>query len=218
MHVNLLTLLVATSSLKLKEPVSQMSARRTNIQSTTFFVLAVFMMGLGSVTGRFADEQGAKMSTSSASKSPKMLNDVPKTCPISKLPLRPFLPPSPYPGKTGSDSFWFGKVKLWTSLPADGTWRGLPHYTPDDPTFRQKLLFWRQGYTLRSELPPQLMVTGRRLDASAPPLQADNANAGWQDKQRPFIVTGVNFPTLGCWEVTGDYHGDRLTFVICVAQ
>jgi len=48
------------------------------------------------------------------------------------------------------------------------------------------------------------MVTGRRLDASAPPLQADNANAGWQDKQRPFIVTGVNFPTLGCWEVTGN--------------
>jgi len=90
MHVNLLTLLVAASSLKLKEPVSQMSARRANIQSTTFFVLAVFMMGLGSVTGRFADEQGAKMSTSSASKSPKMLNDVPKTCSISKLPLRPF--------------------------------------------------------------------------------------------------------------------------------
>jgi hypothetical protein len=113
MHVNLLTLLVAASSLKLKEPVSQMSARRANIQSTTFFVLAVFMMGLGSVTGRFADEQGAKMSTSSASKSPKMLNDVPKTCSISKLPLRPFfLPSSPYPGKTGSDGFWFGKVNI----------------------------------------------------------------------------------------------------------
>jgi hypothetical protein len=30
-------------------------------------------------------------------------------------------------------------------------------------------------------------------------------------------VTGVNFPTLGCWELTADYQGDRLTFVVWVA-
>jgi hypothetical protein len=45
------------------------------------------------------------------------------------------------------------------------------------------------------------------------------ANAGWQDdEEHPFMVTGVNFPTLGCWEVTGDYHGDNLTFVVWVGQ
>jgi len=139
-----------------------------------------------------------------------MPSDVPKPWPISKPPARPFVPPSPYPAKTSPDSFWFGMVKLWTRLSADGTWRGLPHHTPSDPKFRQKLFFWRQGYSLRSELPPHLTVTGRRLDASAPPLAAAEANAGWQDdEEHPFMVTGVNFPTLGCWEATGDYHGDN---------
>jgi len=177
------------------------------------------MVGIGAVTGCFADERSATASTSSPSKwALTMSRGVPKTCPVSKPPVRPFVPPSPYPGKTGPDSFWFGTVRLWTSLPADGTWRGLPHYTPSDPTFRQKLFFWRQGYSLGSELRPHLTVTGRRLDTTAPPLAADEANAGWQDDtEHPFVVTGVNFPTLGCWEVTGDYHGDRLTFVVWVA-
>ena len=144
--------------------------------------------------------------------------DVPESCPVTKTPARPFTPPSPYPSKTSPDSFWYGTARLWTSLPANGTWRGLPHYTLGDPTFRQKLFYWRQGYNLQSESPPHLTVTGKRLDDSAPPLAADEANAGWQsDKEHPFIVTGVNFPTLGCWEVTGDYHGDKLTFVVWVA-
>jgi hypothetical protein len=124
-----------------------MPTRRATVQSTTFVALAVFIMG--TVTGRIADEQGAIGSTGSRSKSLTMLSDVPKSCQISKPPVRPFEPPSPYPVKTSPDSFWFGTVKLWTKLPADGTWRGLPHYTPSDPTFRQKLFFWRQGYSLR---------------------------------------------------------------------
>ena len=95
----------------------------------------------------------------------------------------------------------------------------LTEYMPRDPTFRQKLFFWRQGYSLRSELRPHLTVTGRRLNASAPPLAADETNAGWQDdKEHPFMVTGVNFPTLGCWEITADYHGDKLKFVVWVAH
>jgi hypothetical protein len=191
---------------------------RVTTQSTALVALAAVIVGIGPVTRRLADDRSATVSTNIPLKwTLTMPSDVPKTCPISKPPVRPFVPPSPYPAKTSPDSFWFGTVKLWTSLPADGTWRGLPHYTPSDPTFRQKLFFWRQGYSLRSEL-SHLTVTGRRLDASAPPLAADEANAGWQDdKEHPFMVTGVNFPTLGCWEVTGDYHGDKLTFVVWVA-
>ena len=143
---------------------------------------------------------------------------VPESCPITKTISHPFVPPTPYPARTGPDSFWFGTAKLWTRLPSDGTWRGLPHYTPSDPTFRQKLFFWRQGYSLRSDLPPHLRVTGRRLDGWAPPLASDNANAGWtDDEKQPFMVTGVNFQALGCWEVTADYHGDQLKFVVWVA-
>jgi len=192
---------------------------RVTPQSTALVALAAIIVGVGPVNRRLAYDRSATVTTITRLKwTPTTPNDVPKTCPISKPPVRPFVPPSPYPTKPSPDSFWFGTVKLWTSLPVDGTWRGLPHYTPSDSTFRQKLFFWRQGYRLRSELPPHLMVTGRRLDTTAPPLAADEANAGWQnDKEHPFMVTGVNFPSLGCWEVTGDYHGDKLTFVVWVA-
>ena len=59
-----------------------------------------------------------------------------------------------------------------------------------------------------------MIVTGRKLGATAPPLVFGGANAGWGDKEHAFIVTGVNFPTRGCWQVTGDYDGDKLTFVV----
>ncbi len=199
-----------------------MPTRVVIVQSTALFALAAVIGGIGPVTRRLADDSCATCATVSTSGLLKwtrtMPSDVPKACPISKPPVRPFETPSPYPAKTSPDRFWFGTVKLWTSLPADGTWRGLPHYTPSDPTFRQKLFFWREGYNRHTESSPHLIVTGRRLDASAPPLAADEANAGWQDdKEHPFMVTGVNFPSLGCWEVTGDYHGDKLTFVVWLA-
>jgi hypothetical protein len=149
-----------------------------------------------------------------------MPDDVPKTCPITKPPAHPFIPPSPYPAKTDPGSFWFGTEKLWTYLPADGTWRGLPHYRPTDSAFRQKLLWWRQGYNWRAEPQPKLTVTGRRLDAPAPPLAADHANNGFArgDPSHAFMTVGFYIPTLGCWEIMGHYKDEELSFVIWVAQ
>jgi hypothetical protein len=141
------------------------------------------------------------------------------SCPLTKPSDQPFVPPPPYPAKTPKSSFWFGTDRLWTLLPADGTWKGLGHYTPTDPTFRQKLLYWRQGYLPLSEAKSKLTVKGRRLDSPAPPLLVDKAsNGGWKRRDQPFIVTGINFPTLGCWEITGRYEDDELTFVILVAK
>ena len=45
----------------------------------------------------------------------------------------------------------FGSDRLWTALPVTGTWGGLPHYPPVDPTYRQKLPFWRQAYDPHSD-------------------------------------------------------------------
>jgi hypothetical protein len=30
-------------------------------------------------------------------------------------------------------------------------------------------------------------------------------------------MTGINFPTVGCWEITGRYESDELTFIVWVA-
>jgi hypothetical protein len=142
----------------------------------------------------------------------------PQTCPVTKpYQASLYVPPYPYLTKAPSGSFWFGTDRLWTALPVNGTWSGLPHYTPSDPTFRQKLFFYRQGYDWRSDPRPKLFIKGKRLDAPAVPLLSDDANNGMVRPDQPFIVTGVNFPTLGCWEVTARYKDDALTFVVWVA-
>jgi hypothetical protein len=141
---------------------------------------------------------------------------VPETCPVTKPTDRPFVPPSAYPAKPGRGYYWFGTDSLWTSLPVIGAWR-LGHYESGDPTFRQKLFFWRQGYDPRTEPRPNLTVSGRRIDAHAGPLLTDGKGNGSWIKDDQFIVTGINFPTAGCWEVTGRYENDELTFVIWVS-
>jgi hypothetical protein len=142
------------------------------------------------------------------------------SCPVTKPSLMAFIPPSPYPADLPEGSFWFGTGKLWTNLPMGGIWKGLPHYEEKDPAFRNKLFWWHEGYDWRTETPPNLTVTGRRVDAQAPPLTTDeHANNGWtNDSQHPFMVAGIFIPTLGCWQITGDYKGDRLTFVVFVTE
>ena len=142
---------------------------------------------------------------------------VPSSCPVTK-PNQPFVPPAPYPAQPSLGRFWFGTDRLWTAIPVSGTWSGLPHYTPTDPTYRQKLPFWRQGYDPHTEPLPDLTVTGRRIDGPAGPLQSDGrGNGSWTRDDQFFIMTGINFPTLGCWEITGRYESDELTFVVWVA-
>jgi hypothetical protein len=143
--------------------------------------------------------------------------EIPESCPVTKPPAHPFIPPPPYPSEISPDGFWFGTNKLWTRLLADGTWKGLPRWS--DGTFRQKLLWWHEGYDWHHEPRPRLKVTGKRLDAQAPPLQSRVSN-GWgeDDPDHPFITNGINLPALGCWRVTGRYEDAELSFVIWVTQ
>ena len=145
-------------------------------------------------------------------------DDVPEMCPATKPPMKPFVPPPPYSARAGKDVFWYGSDELWTSLPTTGTWRGLPHSTPADRSFRQKMAWGRQGYDVHAEPWPELKVTGRRLDSPAPPLAASRASNGWVHRDQPFMLVHMNFPTLGCWEITGHYGNRELTFVVWVIQ
>jgi hypothetical protein len=71
-----------------------------------------------------------------------------------------------------------------------------------------KFGWWRK-------VPGRLHITGRRLDAPAPPLQAD-VPAGYG--ATGFQPSGLTFPTEGCWEVTGTVHPASLTFVTFVIK
>lgn len=162
----------------------------------------------------------ALLSVSLASLAQQSATAVPETCPVTK-PYQgsTFIPPAPYPAKTDPTSFWFGSDRLWTSLPKEGMWK-LGHYAPDDPTFGQKLAFWRQGIVADGVSPVDLNLTGKRLDSPAPPLKSDEPHAVWteQDRSHAFIMTGISFPTMGCWEITAGYQGDELSFVVWITK
>jgi hypothetical protein len=146
------------------------------------------------------------------------LSSPPATCPITQPPSEPFVPPAPYPAKLPARSFWLGSEKLWTMRFKDGLWRGYWVTDPDSglkhEIYFDKVFWWRKGYDWRTENPPQLKVTGKRLDGEAPSLYTDRANAA--NIKIPAMVTGINIPTVGCWEITGDYKGDTLKFVVWV--
>ena len=143
---------------------------------------------------------------------------VSEVCPVTKPADQPFVPPPPHSAKPPRGQFWFGTDRLWTRLPETGAWIGLGHYTPDDPTFRQKLFFWRQGYDPHAETQARLTVSGERIDALAQPLQSDGPGTGSWTADDQFLVTGINFPTIGCWKITGRYGSDELKFVVWVGK
>jgi len=57
-----------------------------------------------------------------------------------------------------------------------------------------------------------LMITGRRLDGEAPPLESE-ASCCYPTR---FQASGLYFPTEGCWEVTAKAEDRELSFVVWV--
>ena len=139
----------------------------------------------------------------------------PATCPVTRPPAPPFTPPPPYSAQAPfQGDFWYGTDSLWTAVPKNGMWDGLP-LNPEGYT--QKVFWWRKGYSIQEEPLPALRVAGQRLDASAPPLNASRATNAFASDIQSAMLVGVDFPTPGCWKITGQYNGQELSFVVWVA-
>jgi hypothetical protein len=127
-----------------------------------------------------------------------------------------FVPPSPFPPEpgdgTGLFDFWFGTEKLWTQLPADGTWRSWATIKRDDFVYSDKLPWFRMrpAFSLKDG---QLTVTGRRLDGPAPSFTASSGGG-----INAMIMSGIDIPTFGCWEITGHYKDQELSFTVWVTR
>lgn len=143
--------------------------------------------------------------------------EAPASCPVTKASDPPFIPPIPFETE---GTAWIGSAKLWTFVPANGVWSGLPHYTPEDSRYRQKVFWWSEDFDWRVENPAEFTTTGRRLDGPSEPLTSDpHANAGWtNDANHPFIVDGIFIPTPGCWKITGRYKDAELSYVVWVPR
>lgn len=137
------------------------------------------------------------------------------SCNATAAPDEPFIVPSPYPDRPPAGNFWHGQDTFWTMLRADGNWSALPR---NSQGLRQKVFWWAPGFDGRAEPRPNLVVSGRQLDGTASfvdPGPATNAHhadfGGWA------ILTGIDVPQPGCWELTGHYRDQALTFVVWVA-
>lgn len=106
-----------------------------------------------------------------------------------------------------------------TALSVDGLWpRGeivfAPHgsgFVTHDGALGMKFLWIRA-------VPGNLKISGRRLDADAPPLRSDLRCCYGESGFRPSYLI---FPTPGCWEVTGqvgEREDSKLTFVTRVVK
>jgi hypothetical protein len=128
------------------------------------------------------------------------------TCPVTK----PIESPSPAPFSSASGK-WFGTDKLWTRI-EPGRWGARLH---TDLGFKQpKIVWFSSGYDSQQEPHPSLTITGRRLDGPSAPLIFHGANNAFIPGKGSFIPSSVTLPTLGCWEITGHYKGQDVTFVV----
>jgi len=125
------------------------------------------------------------------------------TCPRTTGSLT--IPGSMFP----SAGNWFGSNALAVLTSDDGSWFGLgPKYD-----YREKL--WWYSAAFEPGMESQMTVTGRRLDVDSLPARVTRTTnaqgmggGGWA------MLMLVEFPSAGCWELTGEFQGQRLTFVV----
>ena len=128
----------------------------------------------------------------------------------------PFVPADPYPSAAPDSRFWYGSDALWTALEIDGKWQAYAN-GENGWVFRNKLVFWRRGFDWHKESEPKLIITGKRLDGDAPTIAVAHANAVFiPSREGAGMMTLIDIPKAGCWEITAHYQGHDLSFVVSV--
>lgn len=102
----------------------------------------------------------------------------------------------------GNDDLWVGGLGEKGIILVDD------RFVEPDGSIGWKLGWWRF-------VSGTVTITGRRLDAAAPPLRG-STNDGYG--LTGFQASGLYFPTEGCWEVTGTVGESNLTFVTFVLR
>ena len=150
------------------------------------------------------------------------------TCQVTKPVPITFEPVGVFAGDRAK---MLGTEKLFTLFP--GNWHTVQR---TERGYRIPKLVWGTKIVdLHEEIGrSSLTLTGRRLDAESGPLQEWDTNTAWIDpltrhgftgkttpvaeiaKDQFFITSSFYVPALGCWEVTGRFHGEELKIVIDV--
>jgi len=104
---------------------------------------------------------------------------------------------------------WYGSESLAVILPKDGTWG----VTGATARIAVKLFVWSLGYEAGME---RALDVGIRSLSGGPndAIVKDVANATAESLGGSTMLVGIDFPSPGCWEVTLEYHGQVLSFVV----
>lgn len=158
------------------------------------FVLAVVTVFVTALAGHRAFSPPS--SAAPSSHAPHAPIDASRRCPRTEPNGRTF--------GEGDASRNFGNASLGTFLPAAGA--VVVKNRVDRSTLSVKWGWWRL-------VPGELEISGRRLDADAPPLRAlvprGYGPIGFQSSR-------LIFPSTGCWSITGQLGVETLTFVTTV--
>jgi len=157
---------------------------------------------LAAAAARAAAEQDASVG-------PARSDPVPGTCPVTKPPSPPFVPPSPFSTDPSEGSFWFGTEGLWTLVWNDAKW------SQGEKTFWFRK-DWLSYHWIPVESAAKFRVAARRLDAPAPAPEIFRANTSYAGG--PLLIGGIDFTTTGCWQITAQYEHDDLRFVVWVVK
>jgi len=106
-------------------------------------------------------------------------------------------------------STWFGSRALAVILPHDGTWST----TREGHQIAVKV-FWYVS-ELETGMEREFALSIERLDdgindasAMGPPSNAGLENGVWT------VLTGIDFPSEGCWKIRGELRDQSLEFVV----
>ena len=187
--------------------------------------------GCWEVTGRVGEEtiafvavvrlEQAPTGPSATSTSVATPASPPFPCPVT-------LPNGDTPPTENPSPDHHGRDGVWTALWPEGRvvfQHGGPGSIRADGSLAMKWPWWWLA-------PGQLSVTGRRLDAVAPPLIALAGDGRRLDRPLPvsgespvsdttrhgFLPASLVFPSAGCWEITARVGEASLTFVALVEQ
>jgi hypothetical protein len=129
-------------------------------------------------------------------------------CPITAAPDPAFVPPQDFPQKPPREGhFWYGSSALWTTVPQNGQWPQL--------ALGEKVFLWNESYDPSVDPFPALTITGRQLDGAAT-YESDSATNAEHPDLGVAILVGVELPEPGCWEISAEYQGTTLSFVVWV--
>lgn len=137
---------------------------------------------------------------------------IPKNCPVTRsTPETRFAPPPPHKAHAPEDPlFWYGSDALYVSITSDGRWRGIASATGT----RNKSFWYRKNSEWREEFPYQFKATAKRFDSDGPMLAFPNVHNAIMGEEVAMLFM-LELPR-GCWEVTGNYKSDSLSWVTWV--